>query len=120
MNKRDQQGSALLITVMLLMIIMVVALNTASLAMNGAVLSGVQERSTIAFYAAESGAERAMYDIRVREIVPAADGDVYGTVNLSNNSSYKVDYIESDPLLNTVFTSVGSFGETKRSVELRY
>lgn len=117
----NQRGSALLMTVLMLAGIITVALNSASVVMSGTVLSGVQERSTLAFYAAESGAERLLYDARVNPLkpLPAVSTDnVYGIINLSNNASFTVDYGTSTDSISA--TSTGVFMETKRLVGLSF
>lgn len=114
-----QKGSALLMTVLILAGIITVALNAASVVMSGTVLSGVQERSTLAFYAAESGAERFLYDARVNNNLPLVSTDnLYGITTLSNNASYVVDYGTSTPDMSA--TSTGVFLETKRIIGLSF
>jgi len=117
-NSNKQRGSALLMTVLILAGIITVALNAANVVMTGTVLSGVQERSTLAFYAAESGAERFLYDARINNNLPAVSTDnLYsGPTALSNNANYQVDYGTST--LNISATSSGFFLETKRIIGL--
>jgi uncharacterized protein (UPF0333 family) len=115
----EQRGSALLMTVLILAGIITVALNAASVVMSGTILSGVQERSTLAFYAAESGAEQFLYDARVNSNLPDINIDnLYGTTTLSNNAVYVVDYGTSTP--NIYATSTGIFMETKRIIGLSF
>jgi len=116
-NHNNQRGSALLMTVLILAGIITVALNAANVVMTGTVLSGVQERSTLAFYAAESGAEKFLYDARINNNLPAVNtNNLYGITTLSNNASYIVDYGTST--LNIFATSSGFFLETKRIIGL--
>jgi Tfp pilus assembly protein PilX len=112
-------GSTLLITVLLLTSIIIIALNAANIIISGTKMSGVQERSTLAFYAAESGAERFLYEARKTTNLPAtANADLYGTIILSNNSIYNVNYGTSSP--DIYATSTGGFLETKRSINLNF
>jgi Tfp pilus assembly protein PilX len=116
-NFDNQRGSALLMTVLILAGIITVALNAASVVMSGTILSGVQERSTLAFYAAESGAEKFLYEARINNNLPATNvNNLYGTSTLSNNAKYIVDY--GTTTLSISATSTGFFMETKRIIGL--
>lgn len=118
-NLQNQRGSALLMTVLILAGIITVALNTGSVVLSGTILSGVQERSTLAFYAAESGAERFLYDARVIENLPNFNNNnLYGTTTLSNKTSYNVEYGTSTP--NIFGNSTGVYLETKRMIRLDF
>lgn len=113
-KKNQQSGSALMITVLILASLFIAALNATSIIMSGILISGTQERSTLAFYAAESGAERAAYEVLVNGNLPALPAPSMFSKTLSNGSSYVVNYATS------TFYSEGSFGETKRSVSLGF
>lgn len=113
-----QQGSALLMTVLILAGIMTVALNAASVVMSGTILSGVQERSTLAFYAAESGAEQFLFEARVNDSLPDVSTDNLYSAVLSNNASFSVDYGTSTDSISA--TSTGFFLETKRVIGLSF
>ena len=116
---KKRRGSALLMTVLILSGIIVVALNAANVVMSGTILSGVQERSTLAFYAAESGAEKFLYDARINKNLPTVNtNNLYGTTTLSNNAVYTVDY--GTTTLSISATSSGFFMETKRIIGLTY
>lgn len=118
-NTVNNNGSTLLITVLLLTSVIIIALNAANIVMSGTKISGVQERSTLAIYAAESGAERFLYDARKTASLPPTDqANLYGTTTLSNNSFYIVAYGTSTP--DIFATSTGSFSETKRSIILNF
>jgi hypothetical protein len=119
--RNNKTGSALLMTMLILSSIMVVALNAAGLVMSGVILSGTQERSTIAFYAAEAGAERALYEARRNPgfTLPMDDTlNIFGTTTLSNGAYNLVDYSSSTP--DIFFSSEGNYAETKRKVELKF
>ncbi|KKQ60316.1 MAG: hypothetical protein US81_C0024G0003 [Parcubacteria group bacterium GW2011_GWE2_38_18] len=111
---KKENGSALLITVLILASLFIAALNASSIILSGVLISGIQERSTLAFYAAESGAEQSAYEVLVNGNLPAASSSNMFSLTLSNNSSYVVSYASS------TFYSEGSFGETKRSVSLGF
>lgn len=108
-------------TILILASLLIVALGAADVVMSGIKLSGIQEKSTLAFYASESGAERFLWEARKNSsfVPPDIDTpDIFGTVNLSNGSYYNVNYGTSTP--NIYATSTGAFLGTKRSIFLSF
>jgi hypothetical protein len=79
---------------------------------------GVQAQSVMAYYSAEAGVERILYDIRYESINLDESDNLYsGTSTLDNGAQYRVAVRQFDPLK---IISVGSFGSTQRSVELSF
>jgi len=116
---KKQKGVALLMSVLILTSMFVVALNAADVMFSGVLMSGVQERSTLALYAAESGCERALYEARKNNNIPASDQEnIFSTTTLSNNSYYTVDFASTS--LNIRYTSNGIFNETARTVMIDF
>jgi hypothetical protein len=123
MNKEQKKqdgnkGTALLMTIMMLNIILLSALTAASIMSSGIKMSGTQMRSTQAFFAAESGAERVLWEWRKNGwVIPG--GAVTGAFSstLLNGSSYQVDK-DATPS-PTIFQCHGFFGNLQRTVELR-
>lgn len=66
MAKRREAGSALIVTVMLLMLLGVIGLSALDTVMRDQQVAGFQNRSTAAFYAAEAGLSEAKDEIRSR------------------------------------------------------
>jgi PilX N-terminal len=66
MTKRREAGSALIVTVMLLMLLGVIGLSALDTVMRDQQVAGFQNRSTAAFYAAEAGLSEAKDEIRSR------------------------------------------------------
>ena len=136
---KNQNGTAILITFLIMSSVLVVALGAANLIMPGILMSRTQGYSTKAYYASEAGAERALWLIRKGQVgddydfsdcplsgecldfsASPVDCDVCNNtiVNLSNGASYNVNYASSTPV--TILTSSGVFQETDRSVEVRF
>ena len=119
-NKKalDKQGSALLMAILILSSIIAVSFSVSRMVMTAIETGGVQSQSVMAYYSAEAGAERILYDIRHEAIVLEDDPNLYsGTSTLDNDAQYRVAVRQFNPLK---IISVGSFGSTQRSVELSF
>jgi len=121
-DKKNQKGMILLLTLFILSSILVVTLAAADLVMAGIRMNRLVGYSSLAFFAAEAGMERSLWEARTWEARGEANPlpDMASVQNLffgslSNGSSYTVDYASSTP--NVTFKSIGSFGGVKRSVE---
>lgn len=113
---KSKKGSALLMTIFILNGVLLTALAASKVIISGVKMSGVQERSTKAYFAAEAGAERSAWEFR--DGYSFTGGSMPGVFSetLSNNSSYSVDYASSSNIVT--FTSNGDFSSMKRSVEI--
>ena len=120
-NKKNQTGVILLLTLFILTGILVIALSAADLVFAGIKMNRLSGYSGIAFFAAEAGMERALWEGRTwqaREApnpLPENDMDNLFSGVLSNGSSYTVNYAMAAPYI--VFTSIGDYHGAKRSVE---
>ncbi|MDD5031482.1 MAG: hypothetical protein PHR36_00335 [Patescibacteria group bacterium] len=115
----NKSGTALLLTLLILTSILVVALGAASLITAGITIGRTQAQSTKAFFAAEAGAEQALWEVRKNSYsIPGADTDDIFLGSLSNSSSYAVDLAVSLP--QVTFTSTGSFRQVKRSIAVDF
>ncbi len=114
----NNNGTVLLITLLILTSILTVALGTASLIVPGIIMNRTQLGSTVAFYAAEAGAERALWEARKSpNPLPDVDTDnLFTNPDLGNSASYDVDYAISSPIVT--FTCNGIFQGARRSVQL--
>ncbi len=102
----------------MLNIILLSALTASSLMSSGIKMSGTQMRSTQAFFAAESGAERVLWEWRKNDwVIPGGAATNAFSSTLLNNSSYQVDKDASAS--PTIFRSHGFFGNLQRTVELK-
>lgn len=102
-------------TILILNSVLLVALASSKIIVSGVKMSGVQERSTKAYFAAEAGIERALWEFRDGYVFPSTSTPAVFTRTLGNNSDYSVDYASSSDIV--VFTSNGQFSSMKRSVE---
>jgi len=107
----SQQGAiSILLAVLLLAELSVIGLGIATLAIKQIRMSGQIGQSVVAYYAAEAGAERCLYDIRKS----AAASCPYTDISLGD-AKYSTDYNGSDTI-----TSIGQFESTNRKVELTW
>jgi hypothetical protein len=117
-------GTALLMTILILNAILLITMASAKLIISSVKESGVQVKSTKAYFAAEAGAERVLYEYRkvVAGSCYTTMSTCHFTANLSGGSSYKVDWISGDNEPGSVLTfiSAGSFSGLKRTDELNF
>ena len=115
---KEKRGSALALTMFILAGMLLVALSGSYIILLGIKAAGVQSQSTKAYFAAESGAERLLWELRrhgwSRPPVSFTSSILEDT--LPSGSSYKIYYTHFNPI---IFQSIGEFKKTKRSVELR-
>ncbi len=85
-------------------------------------MNRTQIYSVKAYFAAESGAERILWEIRKNGFgatLPAADqADIVPPVTLSNGSTYNIDYSTSTP--SVTFTCRGSNSGSRRTVQISF
>jgi type II secretory pathway component PulK len=118
-NIINNNGTALLMTVLILSSILVVVLGAANLIVPGIKMSRTQSQSTKAFFASESGVEKALWEVRKNSYsVPLVDIDNIFSDTLGNNSIYRVDY--SIVGSHVTFTSAGNYQQTRRSVAVDF
>ena len=116
---KNNNGTALLMTLLILTSILVVALGAASLIVPGIRMSRTQAQSTKAFFAAEAGVERALWEVRKNGYaVPEVDTDNVFSGSLGNSSAYQADCALSLP--QVTFTSTGRYQQTRRSVAVNF
>jgi len=111
-------GSALILTMFILAGMLVVALGSAYVVVLGIKAGGIQSQSTKAYFAAESGAEKLLWELRQHSwFYSTPSTDVIFSADLPNSgASYNVYFSDFPPL---IFTSIGEYFNTKRSVEIR-
>ena len=114
----DRAGSALILTMFILAGMMVVAFSGAYIVLLGVKAADVQAQSGKAYFVAEAGDERLLWELR-------QNGWIYSTPSASvifsdtfsdTGATYSVYFTNFPPL---IFSSVGDYRNTKRSVELR-
>jgi len=115
--KKDQSGTALLMTLLILNAVIIISLASAGLISSGIKMSSSQAKSSKAYFAAESGAEEILWQWRKNNwAFPDSNQSGVFSGNLSNGSSYEVDYASSSPQI--LFRSKGDYLGLKRTVEL--
>jgi len=123
-NRNNKKANAMIFTMFILAGMLIVAISGAYLILVGIKAAGVQTQSTRAYFAAESGSERILWEFR-------KNGADYGTsemgtgvpiledLNLGDNLSFQIFHnLDPDTLHN--YRSVGSYGNVKRSVEISF
>jgi hypothetical protein len=122
---KNKSGSALLLTMFIMAGMLIVAMSGASLVLLGIKAGGIQAQSTRAYYAAEAGSERFLWELRqngyyyntpsMNDIIFSST-DTGGSGTLTGGSNYEVYFIDYPPL---IFRIIGEYNNNKRSVELR-
>jgi hypothetical protein len=116
-------GTALLMTVLILNSIILISLAAAKLITSGIKDSGTQSKSTKAYFAAEAGAERELYEYRKTYVCSSpAFSNCHFTKTLPGGSSYDVNYDSGseDHGDTLIFVSVGNFSGLKRTDQLDF
>lgn len=118
---KKAEGSAIMLALFILSAIMIIIFAASSVVTSGLKMGAVQSQSTRAYFAAEAGAERLLYEFRktgtFETTGQVGQENVFGTTTLGIGSSYIVNYDDFAPI---IFTSIGSYENTKRSVELNF
>jgi hypothetical protein len=117
---KNQTGVILLLTLFILSGILIITLGAADLVMAGIRMNRLTGYSSLAFFASESGMEKVLWEARKNTSfsLPGDSQEGLMTGSLDNGSSYAINYASSSP--NIFFTSIGSYGGAKRSVESTY
>ncbi len=115
-----KKGSALILTMFILAGMLIVAMSGSYVILLGIKAGGLQAQSTKAYFAAEAGAERLLWELRKNgysqnDQVVSPNPIFVGTMN--DGSTYKVYYSGFNGHL--IFTSVGESQSARRSVEIR-
>lgn len=120
--KTEKPGSALMLTLFILSAVMLIVIGGATTIASGLKMGRIQAYSTRAYFAAEAGAERVLYGVRkgseFNDLNNTGRENVFATTTLSMGSEYIVNYDSFTPEI--VFTSIGSYRGTQRSVELNF
>ena len=118
--KFNKTGSAMILTMFVLAGMLIVAISGSYVVMLGIKAGGIQAQSTNAYFAAESGTEDILWQIRSgslshdRFVVPP-DPLISGVVGVEE--TYDVYFLTAG---ERIYTSIGNSRNTKRSVEVRW
>lgn len=116
------KGSAIMLVLFILVGVLIVVLGGASVIISGLKMGTLQSHSTKAYFAAEAGTERLLYEFRKTNLWDglgdnAPKENLFGTTTLAIGAEYIVNYTSYKPL---IFTSIGSYAQTRRSVEISF
>ena len=110
-----------MLTLFILSAVMLIVIGGASTIASGLRMGRIQAYSTRAYFAAEAGAEKVLYEVRkgssVVGVIDVGSQNIFGTTTLSIGSEYIVNYDSFPPF---VFTSIGSYQGTQRSTEVDF
>lgn len=111
-------GSALVLTMFIMAGMLIVAMSGAYVVWLGIKTGGIQAQSTRAYYMAEAGAEKLLWELRKGYYEYDATSTTVSIFEygLPSGASYKVYFVDFPPL---VFQSIGEYKATRRSVEIR-
>ena len=121
-----KRASALILTMFIMAGMLIVALSGVYVIILGIKASGVQLQSAKAYYVAEAGAERLLWELRKNNCQGATPSCTDGgsmsvsqpvfTGSIGTGLNYYVYYVGWPPY---IFQSVGEYQNNRRSVELR-
>lgn len=114
-HKLQEKGVAILLSILILAAILTIALGVSNLMIGEIKMSREAPKSLMAYYAAEAGIERVLYDHR--KGVGASDIDEC-SVELGNGSSYGIDFKETGN--DVEITSWGCYKDVKRAIKVSW
>ena len=118
---KKAKGSALILTMFILAGMLVVAMGGSYVILLGIKAGGIQAQSTKAYYVAEAGTERFLWELRKTGVsypnVQTFPVNNISSGTLPNGGTYQVNFTAG--YAPPVFEIVGQFQATKRSVEIR-
>ena len=132
---KNNKGTILFMSIIILTTILGAALGAANLVLSGIMISGTEQRSTQAYFAADAGIEESLWWARkssTSTTTLASDIDSVASGILTNGASYDVDYTTwtSGGIVVGLpgrtggyvrnFESKGEFNNTRRTVEAQY
>ena len=106
----NQKGIALLLTIIIISVVLLIATLISNIVITQLKLAGDINDSTTAIYAADSGAEWQLYQIRQGTSVPAP--------TMSNGATVSATVTGSSP--NFTIKSLGAYREVKRQFEVSF
>lgn len=119
---KNQKGASLLLVLLILTAVLAIAFGIMNLMVGEIKISREAAKSSRAYYAAEAGIERSLYDDRqgggASDIGNPPNCSGGGAVCLdSSDTCYSIDYTSGDP---TVIKSYGCYKGVRRAIEVSY
>src|SRR3989344_9070363 len=115
----NQQGIALLITMVLLGTIIATSLGIAVLITGETTVTRLIDDSVFAIFAADAGAEKMLYACSAKVGYPAAPF-TFADSDLGNGSSYVSEMSPNRNCNDTLVKSTGTYGSAKRAFTIGY
>ena len=113
----SQKGAVtVVLTVMILNVLLVIGLGVGVLIFQQIKSSLQAGESVIAFYAAETGAERCLYEIRQN----SADNCPYTDISLDFDSRAVYTTVYDESVSSTTMSSIGQYLNISRKIELNW
>lgn len=110
-NIRKQKGASILFAVLVLSFVLSISFGIASILMRQIKMLRNAEHSVVAFYAADAGIERVLMN---------RDSPENLSQDLSNGARFEVIVTPSCSGFNFCIKSIGTYGDVKRAIEIKY
>ncbi len=124
-NCKQERGAAILLTFLVLTTVFVIALGISGLMLGETKMSREVPRSLRAYYAAESGIEKSLYDARkgagandIGSPPRCSSGTGAICLDAENATCYSIDVTSTPPNVN--IKSYGCYKEVRRAIEISY
>jgi len=114
MKKNNQKGVSLLFTLLIMAALLAITIGVTRLSLGEIKLIRDIPNSLIAYYAADSGIERALYEERISG---SASNQADCSVDLDNESSYGLEILRG--ALITI-KSTGCYKDIRRAIEVSF
>lgn len=118
MTKHDRKGVSLLLTLLIMAAIIAIAIGVSRLSTQEIKISRESPTSMIAYYAAESGVEWAMYEDRINGMASQSYSNYNFCLDIGNSVCYVVGASGTSP--NRTITANGSYKGVVRAIQLTY
>lgn len=119
MKNNNQKGVSLLLTILIMAALLAIAIGVTRLSLGEIKLIRDIPNSLIAYYAADSGIERALYEKRINGLdlsIPDCPGA--GSAELDNDSKYGVNVSQIGETV--VIKSGGCYKDIRRAIEVSF
>jgi len=114
-SKFDQKGVALYLTMVVLSIMSASLLALSAILVSQSKATGNLSNSVLAFAAADSGVEQALYKVYKESFVSGNFVE-----SLPNGADYSVIVSTTSPSGSTIIHSTGSYRQSKRAIEVSF
>ena len=116
--ENSQKGITLYFSIIMLALLLAMVLGVTSVLVSGIKIVQGMGNSVLAFHAADTGIEHALYNLRVAGLT-----DDISEIPLDNGAKYEVNITPADgdcSAPNYCIKSTGTYSNTKRAIEANY